>query len=276
MKVQILNSQGAKKAEIETKLFNADIRKDIIQKVAEAEKINDMALQPYAPYLWAGMETSASGNVKHNRHVWKTDRGRGVSRYPKKRMSDKGSQFTWIAAVVPGVRKGRRAHPPKVLKRELRINHKERILAILSALALISDSSEVKRKYSSLKDKKIEIKFPLVFSRDICELKTKNFFSLLEKILGEEVFNIAIKTKEIRAGKGKKRNRRYKENSGVLLITGNKEGIKISGIEIKKAKDLRVMDLALNGARLCCFTEEAVKDLEERFLKLNREASKKK
>jgi hypothetical protein len=37
----------------------------------------------------AGLQTSASGNVKHNRHVWKTDRGRGLSRYPKKRMSDK-------------------------------------------------------------------------------------------------------------------------------------------------------------------------------------------
>jgi hypothetical protein len=39
----------------------------------------------------------------------------------------------------------------------------------------------------------------------------------------------------------------------------------MSGVEIQKAKDLRIIDFASNGARLVVFTEEAVKDLENKI-----------
>lgn len=260
-KLQVFDSSGKKAKEITTNIFDSYIREDIVQKIAETEKEK----QPYAPYLWAGMETSASGNVKHNRHVWKSDRGKGVSRYPKKRMSDKGERFVWVAAVVPGVRKGRRAHPPKIIRTDTKINQKERIMGLNSALAMIASPELVQKKYSSLNNSKISIKLPLVFDSEITKIKSKDFFKVLKQTLGQELFSVALQKKEIRAGLGKKRNRRYKSNAGLLLVIGNKEERKISGIEVIKAQELRIIDLALNGARLTAFTEQAVKDLENKL-----------
>ena len=262
-KINIIDLSGSKKADINTEIFDAQIREDIIQKVAEIERLEEQ--QPYAPYLWAGMQTSASGNVKHNRHVWKTDRGKGMSRFPKKRMSDKGDRFTWVGAVSPDTRKGRRAHSPKIARKEIKINKKEQVFALKSALAFIASNDMIKKKYSSLADFDIKIKFPLIFEDKITLIKSKEFFEKLENLLGEGVFSVAIQEARVRPGVGKMRNRRYKKNAGLLLVIGNKQEKKISGIDVVKAKDLRVVDLASNGARLVAFTEEAVKDLENKL-----------
>ena len=265
MKIQILDINGSKLKEATSKLFDGSIRLDLIQKVAEAEKMNDMLKQEYAPYLWAGMQTSAGGNVKHNRHVWKTDRGRGLSRYPKKRMSDKGSQFVWVAAAIPGVRKGRKAHAPKLGGRELKINKKEMIIAVSSALAMCSSLDELKKKYSTLGNVQLKIKLPLVVESKILSLKAKEFFASLEKILGSELMPIALQERSVRSGRGKMRNRTYKKNSGILIVTANNQDKKISGVDVIKAKELRISDIASNGARLIMFTEEAIKDLENKI-----------
>jgi len=275
-KINLIDSNGKSSGELNTTIFDGLIRLDIVQKIAEIEKLETK--QPYAPYLWQGMETSASGNVKHNRHVWKTDRGKGLSRYPKKRMSDKGDRFVWVAAVIPGVRGGRTAHPPKVLRRELKINKKEKIAGMLSCLAMTVSSEELGKKYASLQNKKIALKLPLILQSKVLNLKTKEFFGFLRNLLGEDLWNIAIQNKEIRAGKGKKRNRRYKSNAGMLLVIGNKEEKKINGLDVVKAKELKIMDIFANGARLTAFTEAAVKDLEEKIYSqgANKEQAKKK
>ncbi len=270
-KLQILDVNGKKSKEITSNLFDSEIRADLVQKVAETEKEK----QPYAPFLWAGMETSASGNVKHNRHVWKSDRGKGLSRYPKKRMSDKGERFVWVAAVIPGVRKGRRAHPPKILRADLKINKKEKILALLSCLAMTSSKEEIIKKYSSLANKELKLSLPIIFDSKVINAKTKDLFTSLKTTLGEDLWNIAIQEKEIRAGKGKKRNRRYKSNAGMLLVIGNKEERKITGIDVVKANELKVLDIFSNGARLTAFTEEAVKDLENKINGTGKKVEKK-
>ncbi len=261
MKLQIIDVQGNKTKEITSNIFDGQIRWDLVQKIAETEKEK----QPYAPYLWAGMETSASGNVKHNRHVWKTDRGKGLSRYPKKRMSDKGSNFVWVAATVPGVRKGRRAHPPRVIRREFKINKKEQILGLLSALAMVASNEQVKKKYSRLDNLDFKIKLPVIIDAKALSLKSKDFFVMINKIFGEQISQIAIQDSKIRAGRGKMRNRPHKKTAGLLLVLGNKEEKKISGIDVVNAQDLKLLDLAGNGARLVMFTEGAVKDIEYRI-----------
>lgn len=265
MKIQILDINGSKAREATSRLFDGSIRADIIQKIAEAEKMNDMLKQEYAPYIWAGMQTSAGGNVKHNRHVWKTDRGRGLSRYPKKRMSDKGSQFVWVAAAIPGVRKGRKAHAPKIGGRELKINKKEMTLAVISALAMASSADELKKKYATLAGMQLKIKLPLVVESKMLSLKTKDFFAALEKILGSELMPIALQEKSVRSGRGKMRNRTYKKNSGMIFVVANNQDKKVAGIEVIKVKELRISDIASNGARLVMFTEEALKDLENKI-----------
>jgi len=261
VKLQIIDANGNKVKEINSEIFDGQIRWDLVQKIAETEKEK----QPYAPYLWAGMDSSASGNVKHNRHVWKTDRGKGLSRYPKKRMSDKGANFVWVAAIIPGARKGRRAFPPKIIRKELKINKQEQILGLKSALAMVASATEVTKKYARLNNVNLKIKLPLIIDSKILNMKSKEFFEMIKKIFGENVSDIAIQEKRIRAGRGKMRNRPYKRNAGLLLIIGNKQERKISGIEVIKAKDLKLSDMASNGARLTMFTEDAVKDLESRI-----------
>lgn len=260
-KLQVLDLNGNKKSEITTDIFDTPIRADIVQRIVESEKVK----QPYSPFLYAGMQTSASGNVKHNRHVWKTDRGKGLSRYPKKRMSDKGERFVWVAAAIPGVRGGRKAHSPVTLSRELKINKKEQMLGLLSALAMVASEEQIQKKYSTLNKVQLKVKLPIIVDVKSLNVKSGDFFDSLKKMLGNETYNIAIQEAKVRAGRGKMRNRVYKKNAGLLLVIGNKEEKKISGIDVKKAGDIQLIDLAINGARLVMFTEQAIKDLEGRI-----------
>jgi large subunit ribosomal protein L4e len=260
-KLQVLDLNGNKKSEITTSIFDSPIRVDIVQKIVESEKVK----QPYSPFLYAGMQTSASGNVKHNRHVWKTDRGKGLSRYPKKRMSDKGERFVWVAAAIPGVRGGRRAHSPVGIYRELKINKKEQLMGLLSALAMVASEEQIKKKYSTLNNIQLKVKLPIIVDVKSLGVKSGEFFDSLNKMLGEETYNIAIQGAKVRAGRGKMRNRFYKKNAGLLLVIGNKEEKKISGIDVKKAGDIQLIDLAVNGARLVMFTEQAIRDFEGRI-----------
>lgn len=257
MKVQILNIDGKKIKEIETGLFEEPIREDLIRKVVEAQRV----WQPYSPKYLAGMNRSASGKVRHKRHSWKSDRGRGLSRFPKKTMWRRGTQFSWVGAIIPSTRGGRRAHPPKGFLRIKKINKKELKKAFLSTLSYVSNLEEVKKKYSSLANREIKMNFPLVIDEKIFSLKTKEFFESLSKILGD-FYEIAISNRQIRSGRGKSRGRKYKVSSGVIFVVGKNEGKKINGIDVVRVPELKVRDLAENGARLTLFSEKAVVELE--------------
>jgi large subunit ribosomal protein L4e len=256
-KIQVLDINGKKTKEITTNLFEEPIREDIIRKVVEAERIK----HPNSPKYRAGMDISASGNLSKRRHVWKSDRGKGLARLPRKIFSRRGTQFNWEAAIVPSARGGRRAHPPHGNVNLNKVNKRELKMALMSSLNYVTSSDELKKKYSSLSEKEINVKFPLVVEDKVLSLKSKEFLSSLKKILGN-LDNVAIQKKTIRAGIGKLRGRKNKKNAGLLLIIGNKEEFKVKGIEVLRVKGLTVSDLASNGARLCMFSENAIKDLE--------------
>jgi ribosomal protein L4 len=257
MKTQILDIDGTKKSEITTKLFEEPIREDIIYKVVEAEK----TWHPNAPKFEAGMARSASGVQRKRRHVWKSDRGKGLSRLPRKIMWRRGTQFSWVGAIVPSARGGRRAHPPKGKVNDKKINKKELVKALFSALTYTSSKKEIQKKYSSLSDKEIKINFPLVIEEKFLTINTKQTLESLKKILGD-LYGVAIQKKSIRPGIGKLRGRKNKKNAGLLLVIGKNEKKKIKGIEVVNADTLVVGDLADNGARLTMFTENAIKELE--------------
>lgn len=257
MKLAILDIEGKKIREKETKLFEEPIREDIISKVVLAEKIK----HPYSPKFMAGMNRSASGNVRHSRQLWKSDRGKGLTRVPRKIFWRRGTQFSWEGAIVASTRGGRRAHPPKGIYKLKKINKKELKKALLSSLTYITNINELKKKYSYLENKEINFKLPFVVEDRIFELKTKGFLDSLKKILGD-LYEIVIQKKTIRAGVGKMRGRKYKKNAGLLFVIGNNENKKISWVEIIKVKDLNVGDLASNGARLTMFSENAIEELE--------------
>jgi large subunit ribosomal protein L4e len=258
MKLVVLNKEGKKVKEMDTKLFEEPVRIDIISKVLEAEKLK----QPFANKFRAGMDRSASGNVRHRRHVWKSHYGRGMSRIPRMTMSRRGTQFNWVGAIVPFARGGRRAHPPKGSTGLVKINRKEAIKALLSSLSYVSDSKELIKKYARIE--KVNEDFPLVVENKFLELKTKDFLESLKKILGD-LYSVAIQEKSIRAGKGKMRGRKYKQNAGLLFVVGDEENKNVNGIDIVKVNELSVSDLASGGARLTLFSEKAIEELGNIF-----------
>lgn len=269
MKAQILDINGKKKSEITTNLFEEPIREDIIFKVIEAEKIR----QPYSYKYRAGMDRSAAGNVRHAKGAWKSVIGRGLSRIPRKKSWRRGTQFSWEGAIVPSTRGGRRAHGPHGNVDLKKINKKEMKKALLSALTYTNSVKELQTKYDSLKNKKIEHELPIIVEDKIISLNTKEFLSSLKNILGS-LHDVAIQKKSQRAGIGKLRGRKYKKNAGLLFVIGKDEKKKIQGIDVIRANQLIVTDLANNGARLTMFSEKAVKELEENLLNKKKDDEK--
>ena len=201
MKANILSIDGKKLKDINLpSCFSQEIRKDIIAKVLETGKNK----QPYAPSLVAGKQHSASGKIVHRRHVWKSGYGRGISRIPRKIMTRKGSQFNWVGAEISSTTGGRRAHPPKIISmiNTKKINKKELKIALISAISATANEKEVSQKYERLKGKKIE-NLPLIVESKLISLKTKELISSLKKILGKRLFELALRKKSVRSGKGR-------------------------------------------------------------------------
>ena len=260
MKANILNMDGKKLREINLpECFSAEIREDIVAKVLEAKKRQ----QPYSPSPVAGNQYSASGKIKHRRHVWKTHYGQGISRIPRKIISRRGSRIVWIGATIPSTVGGRRAHPPKILSMLgiKKVNKKEMKIALCSVLSATADKNKILKKYQTLE--KLEKDVPLIVS-DIKKTKTKELLNGLKKILGDKLYNIAIKKKTQRAGKGKSRGRKYKSNAGLLIVVGKDEKLKTNAFEVINVNKLNVSDLARGGlGRLTLYTEQAIKQLGE-------------
>lgn len=260
MKANILSIDGKKVKEIDLpKCFSQSIREDIIAKVLESKKTK----QPFAPSLVAGKQHSASGTIRHRRHVWKSGYGRGASRIPRKVMSRRGSQFNWVGAEISAAVGGRRAHPPKILSmiNTLKINKKELRIALMSAISATADKKQVSNKYERLEGKKIE-NLPLIVESKLVSLKTKPLIESLKKILGKQLFKLVLQKKTIRKGKGKSRGRKYKSNAGLLFVIGNKEKLKINAFDVVNVDRLGVFDLAKGRqGRLTVYTENAIKDL---------------
>ena len=58
-------------------------------------------------------------------------------------------------------------------------------------------------------------------------LKKKDSFESIKKILGKDLFSLALQKKSTRSGKGKLRGRKYKSNAGMLLVLGKDEKLKV-------------------------------------------------
>ena len=256
MKSMLYSIKGEKKGEISLpSIFDEKIREDIVAKYYEAEKFKKM--QPYFAYKEAGKRHSASGTISHRRHEWKGHYGKGMSRAPRKVMWRLGVQFFWVGAEVSGARGGRQPHPPKP-NYIRKINKKEVIRAMHSAIASTSSESCFKKRYSAIS--KLSIKIPIII--ESAPKKAKDILFLLKAILGEN-FSIALKKKTIRHGKGKLRGRKYKSNAGLLLVTAKNENIKMKGIDIKRANSLEISDLYPLG-RLTIFTQKSLNELGDK------------
>jgi len=182
-------------------------------------------------------------------------------------MSRSGTQFSFVGAEIPFAVGGRRAFPPVTLSmiNTKKVNKKEMRFALASAISATANEKELAKRYGRLNNKKIE-NLPLVVESKITSLKTKDLISSLKKILGETLFEIALREKSVRSGRGKSRGRKYKSNAGILLVTSKDEKLKTNAFEVTNSEKLNVTDLARGGpGRLTLYTEKAIKDLENKF-----------
>jgi len=254
MKATLYDIKGKKKSEVALpKIFDVKIREDIVARYNEVDKF----AQPHASDVMGGKKHSASGTISHKRHDWKGHYGKGIARLPRKTMWRRGTQFFWIGAEVSGTRGGRRAHPPKGIGSEKKMNKKEIMMAMYSAFASTANKKYVEKRYDSID--KLDIKVPIVLESKLENIKSKDLISMLNKIYGD-ISSIILRKKSVRSGKGKLRGRKYKSNAGLLLIKSEDEKIKSKVIEIKTASEVSISDLYPLG-RLTVYTEKGLEEL---------------
>jgi len=269
MKVDVLNLQGKpiKKVELPS-VFKTEIRPDLIQRAFLA--LMSHKRQPYGTDPLAGLRTSA--HYHGRRHTRYTMMNRELARMPRLH-GDTAPGLFFRARKVPQAVKGRRAHPPKVEKVwEEKINKKERRKAIASAIAATIIRELVEARGHKIKDLKA---FPIIVVDDIESVsKTSELRKILEKLgLKEELER--IKKKKVRAGKGKRRGRKYKRKVGPLIVISEDKGIvkaakNLPGVDVCLVENLNVELLAPGGqpGRLTVWSSSAIEKLKEKYKKL--------
>jgi large subunit ribosomal protein L4e len=113
---------------------------------------------------------------------------------------------------------------------------------------------------------------PLVVDVDVTVEKTKKGFELLKKLGVDEDVVSSNKSKNIRAGIGKYRNRRFKQKKGPLIVHNNElDKLKclrnFSGLEYSNVNSLSILKLAPGGhiGRFVIWTKSAFEQLEKIF-----------
>lgn len=263
MKVNVFNLDGKTIEKIELpKVFSEPIREDLILRAFLAT--TSKKRQPYGVDILAGKRTSAHYHALR-RYRW-TMMGRDMARMP--RIHGKGGprHLMWRARFVPQAKGGRKAHPPKVEKVWVqKINKKERKKAIRSAIAATACKECVLGRGHKVEEKK---ELPLVVEDKIQEIKkTKKFVETLKKI-GLEKELERIKKRKIKAGKGKRRARKYKRKIGPLIVITDDKGIgkavkNLPGINVCRVKNLSAEVLAPGAmpGRLTLFTKSSIEKL---------------
>ena len=149
-----------------------------------------------------------------------------------------------------------------------KINKKEMALARRSALAAVGNADIVRQRGHVFDD---DISLPLILSNDFESLnKTKDIVSALVHIGVYVDVERAKKGKHVRAGKGKRRGRRYKVPKSLLIVVSNtgtlkKAAANLVGVNIITPSEINVEHLAPGGdaGRLTAFTVNALHAMEE-------------
>lgn len=262
MKVNVFNLKGKPMEQIDLpEVFTESYRPDLIKRVVLA--LQSQRRQPYGPDPLAGLRTSA--HYHGRRRIRWTMMMRDMARLP--RLHATSTHLTWRVRRVPQAVKGREAHPPKPEKIWTQnINKKEKKLALRSAIAATADKEIVKERGHKIDEIK---EFPLIVNDDIQSIKkTKDVESMLKDLGLIEELNRS-KEKKVRPGKGKLRGRKYKRKIGPLILITEDKGIikagkNLSGVDIRKIKDVSVEDLApgTHPGRLTIYSRSTIEELK--------------
>lgn len=265
MKAQVYGLDGSAKGQIEIRMaLNEPVRNDLIQRAVESEESRKR--HPYGTDPMAGKRTSA--HYHGERGVYMSMMNKEIARNP--RIHGNAGHLSFVARFSPHVTKGRRAHPPKAEKVfGKKINSKEYRKALLHAVFAAFQREIVSSRGHIVSEVK---NLPLIVSDEMENVrKAKNVLDFFEKIgLGKEMERVSEKKK--RAGRGKMRNRKWKQKRGPLIVASRPENVRraaenIAGVEVCDVKGLTVSLLApgTHPGRLVVWTESAVKELEKRL-----------
>ncbi|KAK9479209.1 ribosomal protein L4 domain-containing protein [Lipomyces japonicus] len=231
-------------------VFKAPIRSDIIHTVYTGVAKNKR--QAYAVSEKAGHQTSAES--------WGT--GRAVARIP--RVSGGGTHRAGQAAFGNMCRGGRMFAPTKTWRKwNVKVNLNQKRFATASAIAASAVAPLVLARGHRIETVP---EVPLVVSNDVETItKTKEAVAILKAVGANRDVIKVIKSKKLRAGKGKLRGRRHTQRRGPLVVYGTegsslvKAFRNIPGVETVNVRNLSVLQLAPGGhlGRFVIWTESA-------------------
>ncbi|MBI5393071.1 50S ribosomal protein L4 [Candidatus Woesearchaeota archaeon] len=247
------------------KQFSEEIRFDLVQRAIMSLWNNKR--QPYGSYVDAGDRHSVK--ISKQRHDFKGCYGFGISRVPRKILSRNGIRFNWVAAQAPGTVGGRRAHPPKATKNwEEKLNKKERRKAIRSAMAAV-----MQKELVAGRGHHIPTAYPFIIETPFESLsKTKEVVAVLHKLGFEEELS-RTEQRSVRAGKGKRRGRKYKTKKGILLVVSGdcklqQSAKNIPGVDVVAVNTINAELLApgFMMGRITLFTQAAIERVQKEQL----------
>ena len=141
-------------------------------------------------------------------------------------------------------------------KWNVKVNHNEKRYATASAIAATAVASLVLARGHRV-EKIPEI--PLVVSTDLESIqKTKEAVAALKAVGAHSDLLKVLKSKKLRAGKGKYRNRRWTQRRGPLVVYAEDNGIvkalrNVPGVETANVASLNLLQLAVKMCGLLCF-----------------------
>merc|ERR1712072_528176 len=192
--------------------------------------------------------------------------GRAVAHIPRVRGG--GTHRSGRGVFGNMCRGGHMFAPTKVYRRwHRRVNVAQKRYAMCSAIAATGVPALVMAKGHRIEEIP---EVPLVVSDNVQSYtKTKEAYIMLKRVKAYNDVDQVCKTKRMRAGKGKMRNRRRIMKRGPLIIYDQDQGLtrafrNLPGVDTISVDQLNILKLAPGGhvGRFCIWTESAFKKLD--------------
>jgi len=243
--------------------FDERVRPDIVKRAALSIKSKNR--QSYGSESDAGLKHVT--RWRQRRRSYRSRKGRGRARTPRKIQVARGMQLFGDGAEAPNTRGGRRAHPPKPEKEfGEEINDKERRKAIRSAITASNDADLVAEHHN------YEGELPIIEEGLESVEKTSELKEKLED-LGLEDELERCSEKKVRAGRGKSRGRKYRRKKGPLVVVAEDDGVlqasgNLAGVEVSLVDQLNAEKLSMGArpGRLVVWSEKSLEKLEDEEL----------
>ena len=247
MKATVYSIEGKALRQIDLPgVFESPQREDLVKRAVLSEESREY--QPKGNFRLAGLLTSA--RYRGRKEDYGSGKNKGIPHLPHEVLP--GGQLGKVKR-VPHAVKGRRAHPPKPQKKIVElINKKEHLRALASALSFSASRDAVSRRSHS----EIGMALPIVLENGFEALKkTRDVMKVMEALKLDKMLMRAKKS-------GTK-------SALIVVASGQvtKAAANLPGVDVVKASDLKVRDLApgTHPGRLTLFSENSLPEIAKRF-----------